>query len=167
MKENSQKVINFRNFVFGVEDSLVSTVGLLSGIASASVPKGTIFLTGVILILVEAISMAAGSFLSERSTEDLEAQHEVSPRKSIIGSITMFFSYLIAGIIPLLPYLFLEVRLALPFSILSTLISLFVLGLFSAKISHTPILKSAFRMLVIAGIAILAGVIVGKIFNNI
>ncbi|MEK7138341.1 MAG: VIT1/CCC1 transporter family protein [Patescibacteria group bacterium] len=167
MKENSQKVINFRNFVFGVEDSLVSTVGLLSGIASASVPKGTIFLTGVILILVEAISMAAGSFLSERSTEDLEAQHEVSPRKSIIGSITMFFSYLIAGIIPLLPYSFLEISLALPLSILFTLIALFVLGLFSAKISHTPILKSAIRMLVIAGIAILVGVIVGKIFNHI
>mgnify|MGYP001566835568 CR=1 FL=1 len=166
MIKNSQQAINFRNFIFGVEDSLVSTVGLLSGIASAQVPKNTIFITGVILILVEAISMAAGSFLSEYSTEDLEAHHEVSPRKSIIGGITMFFSYLIAGVIPLLPYLFLEVSIALPASIIATIISLFVLGLFSAKISHTPILKSAIRMLVIAELAILVGMIVGKFFNN-
>ena len=51
----------FRNFIFGVEDSLVSTVGLLSGVAIAGVPSRTILLTGVVLILVEAFSMAAGA----------------------------------------------------------------------------------------------------------
>ena len=60
----------FRNFIFGVEDSLVSTVGLLSGIAIADVPGHTIFLTGVVLIFVEAFSMAAGTFLSEYSAEE-------------------------------------------------------------------------------------------------
>ena len=52
-----------------MEDSLVSTVGLLSGVAVANVPMTTILLTGLILIFVEAISMAAGSFLSEYSAE--------------------------------------------------------------------------------------------------
>ena len=53
----------YRNFVFGVEDSLVSTVGLLSGISIAGVTNKTIIMTGVILIFVEAVSMGAGSFL--------------------------------------------------------------------------------------------------------
>ena len=42
-----------RAFVFGVEDSVASTVGLLSGIAIAGVARETILLTGAILILVE------------------------------------------------------------------------------------------------------------------
>jgi hypothetical protein len=38
-----------RNFIFGIEDSLVSTVGLLSGIAIEHIPQVTIVLTGVVL----------------------------------------------------------------------------------------------------------------------
>jgi VIT1/CCC1 family predicted Fe2+/Mn2+ transporter len=52
------KTIYLRNFIFGVEDSLVSTVGLLSGVAVAGVASRTILLTGVVLIFVEAFSMA-------------------------------------------------------------------------------------------------------------
>ena len=59
-----------RNTVFGVEDSLVSTVGLLSGIAATgSVSKSFILLTGIVYISVEAFSMAVGSFLSEEFVE--------------------------------------------------------------------------------------------------
>ena len=41
-----------RSFIFGVEDSLVSTTGLLAGIATAGVPPATIFLSSVFLIFV-------------------------------------------------------------------------------------------------------------------
>lgn len=163
MANNSQKVINFRNFVFGVEDSLVSTVGLLSGIASAAVPKSTIFITGVILILVEAISMAAGSFLSEYSTEDLEAHHEVSPKKSLIGSLTMFFSYLVAGLIPLFPYVIFETSLALKYSIFLSILFLVILGVVSSKISKISIFKGVIRMISIAGVAIFVGILAGRL----
>ena len=45
-KETIEKYALYaKNFIFGVEDSLVSTVGLLSGIAIAGVPRGTIFLS--------------------------------------------------------------------------------------------------------------------------
>jgi len=59
----------FRNFIFGVEDSLVSTVGLLSGIAAADTSRFTIITTGIVLIFVEAFSMGIGSFLSEETSE--------------------------------------------------------------------------------------------------
>ena len=52
-----------RAFVFGVEDSLASTVGLLSGIAIAGAGRETILMTGIVLIFVEAFSMAIGDFL--------------------------------------------------------------------------------------------------------
>jgi VIT1/CCC1 family predicted Fe2+/Mn2+ transporter len=81
----------FRNFIFGVEDGLVSTVGLISGIAVADVPKETIFVTGIILILVEAVSMAAASFLSENSANEYIYHKDNVDKNSIISSLIILF----------------------------------------------------------------------------
>ncbi len=151
-----------RNFVFGVEDSLVSTVGLLSGIAIAEVPRKTILLTGIVLIFVEAFSMAAGSFLSERSAEEYTKQIETPFFGPMLGGLTMFFSYFISGFIPLAPYIFVAGTLALPVSVALSLIALFILGIIGAKMSHTNIVKSGLRMLIIGGIAIAVGITVGR-----
>jgi len=95
---------HLRNFVFGVEDSLVSTVGLVSGIAIAGVPKTEILLTGSILIFVEAFSMGAGSFLSERSAEEFMEEEGMSSAYSLENGAIMFFSYFVSGFIPLFNY---------------------------------------------------------------
>src|SRR3989344_8096937 len=103
----------FRNFIFGVEDSLVSTVGLLSGVAVANVPKSTILLTGIILLLVEGLSMAVGSFLTESSVEEYTHQAKGLTKNNIVSGVIMFFSYFLTGFIPLSPYKFLPVNIAL------------------------------------------------------
>src|SRR3990167_3716167 len=128
-------IVYFRNFIFGVEDSLVSTVGLLSGIATGGVGREGILLTGVVLILVEAFSMAVGSFLTESSVEEYS---HIEDRKSrpFWGGIVMFVSYLVAGFIPLTPHIFLRGTTAIYTSIIASLIALFILGLISGSLSH-------------------------------
>ena len=153
----------FRNFVFGVEDSIVSTVGLLSGIAIGGVSRETIFLTGAVLILVEALSMAAGSFLVESSVE--EYTHEKTRRERPIGGgVVMFVSYVIAGFIPLAPYILVEAFDALYYSILASLVALFLLGAIGGSLSHKNLLQRGLRMMIIGGIAIAAGVSAGFVF---
>src|SRR3990167_8323104 len=105
---NFHSALFLRNLVFGVEDGLVSTVGLLSGIAIAGVDRETIFLTGIVLIFVEAFSMAAGSFLSEASVEEMHGGAD-DTRGSIAAGAVMFFSYFAAGILPPFPYIFFRV----------------------------------------------------------
>ncbi len=152
--------VHLRNLVFGVEDGIVSTVGLLSGIAIAGVPRATILLTGVVLIFVEAISMAAGSFLSEASVDDLS--EESAPKASISAGVIMFSSYFAAGFVPLMPYLFLDVGQAFVASIFVSLASLFVLGYWSGNGSRKP-MKKALRMMLVGGAAILVGVLAGSL----
>jgi VIT1/CCC1 family predicted Fe2+/Mn2+ transporter len=156
-----EKAAYFRNFVFGVEDSLVSTVGLVSGVAIAGLPKEAIFTTGIILILVEAVSMSAGSFLSESSADEYETHQEGGSQKNIRAASVMFVSYALSGFIPLLPYLFLPVSSAFPTSILASLAALGVLGAVSASVAKSNFLKSALRMLFIGGAAIAVGVLAG------
>ena len=162
-RENIESL--FRNFVFGVEDSLVSTVGLLSGVAAAGEPVRTIVLAGVVLIFVEAFSMGVGSLLSDNSTKELNSAGNIPLSRSYLGGITMFISYFITGFIPLSPYLFLERTSAFVVSIVISLIALLLLGMFSARLAHISVVKKGIQMLVLGGSAVMLGVIGGALIN--
>lgn len=62
---------NVRDVVFGLEDSLVSTLGTITGVAVGTQSAFYVVLTGVVLVCVEAVSMTAGSYLSSKSAKDL------------------------------------------------------------------------------------------------
>lgn len=164
MKKKKEKQATYlRNFIFGVEDSLVSTVGLLSGVAAAGLPKEEVFLTGIILIFVEAFSMGVGSYLSEESASEF-TQRKYSI--SVPSALVMFVSYFISGFIPLFSYLIFPINQAFYISIISSLVALFLLGAASALLYQTSVWKKGLRMLVVGGIAILVGVVVGKFVNR-
>lgn len=158
------RAVFIRNFVFGVEDSLVSTVGLLAGIAAADVERATVLLTGSVLIMVEAFSMAVGSLLSEEQVEQA-TDGKTSERRSLGGSITMFFSYALSGLVPLAPYAVLPPKTALPYSIGASLLALGLLGYISGKTFTKHPLRSLIRMVLLGGLAIVAGVVVGQLFK--
>lgn len=161
MNGRERQAVYGRSFIFGIEDGLVSTVGLLSGIAAAGVPGTTIVLTGVILVVVEALSMAVGSFLSEYSAEEYLAQKEVASQTPTTAGLVMFLAYIAAGLVPLAPYLFLVPTTALYLSILLTLLALFALGIWSARIVRLNLVRSGLRMLLAGGLAIAIGILVG------
>lgn len=165
VKNGREKAAEFRSFVFGIEDSVVSTVGLLSGIAIADVPKATIILSGIVLIFVEAFSMGAGSFLSESSVEDLTKQR-ASTASTIHAGVIMFISYFIAGFVPLFPYIFLEPAVAFPTSIAASLSALLILGFWSGSVTKISLMKSALRMFIIGGLAIGVGVLAGTFVHG-
>ncbi|MEK7612290.1 MAG: VIT1/CCC1 transporter family protein [Patescibacteria group bacterium] len=162
MSENI-RAARYRNFVFGVEDSLVSTVGLLSGIAIAGIPRTEIFLTGIVLIFVEAFSMGAGSFLSESSAEELTTHRRRSSKNPSVNAVVMFFSYFIFGFIPLFPYFLFTIERAFFISVSASIVTLFILGAVGGKASHINPWRSALRMAVVGGIAILVGIGVGQL----
>lgn len=166
IKKKLRTASYIRNFVFGVEDSLVSTVGLLSGIAVGGVSRSQIVLTGIILLLVEAFSMAVGSLLSEQSAEEYLRRKEVSMLPAAIDSIIMFTSYFLAGLVTLAPYFFMEVKAALPISIAFSLSALFLLGVVSATFFGTRIFRNGLRSLLIGGLAILVGITASRIFSK-
>lgn len=156
-----------RNFTFGVEDSLVSTVGLLAGIALARVDTKTIVVTGVVLIFVEAFSMGVGSLLSEQSVEEYESKKEVALTKPGFAAVVMFVSYVVAGLIPLAPYVFSHTRAAVWWSIALTLIALALLGALNAHIFRVRVWKDALLTLLMGGLAIGVGIVVGQIAGHI
>lgn len=70
-KRSIERRIRLREFVFGIQDGLISTVGLLSGMSAATQNHRIVVLTGVAAAVTGGISMAAGSFLSNQTEKDI------------------------------------------------------------------------------------------------
>jgi VIT1/CCC1 family predicted Fe2+/Mn2+ transporter len=82
-----------REFVFGIQDGSISTVGLLAGVQGATENNIVVIITGLTAMFSGAISMAAGSYLSsgaqkeifEREIADAEKLAEREPYMAAEG----------------------------------------------------------------------------------
>lgn len=70
-KEELERKIRAREFVFGIQDGLISTVGLLSGIVASGQSRAVVVITGIAAGLTGGLSMATGSYLSAKTEKDL------------------------------------------------------------------------------------------------
>jgi VIT1/CCC1 family predicted Fe2+/Mn2+ transporter len=154
-----------RAIVFGVTDSLVSTVGLLAGIDISGVPHSTIILTGLVYGFVEAFSMAVGNFLSEESAQEYATQQKAHGRSAFVAGVIMFVAFVLASFIPLAPYLLSSSWLALVWSVIASILALFLLGLASGRLARLPMLVRGLRMALLGGAAIVIGAAVGLILK--
>ena len=60
-----------REFVFGIQDGLISTVGLLAGVQGAIENNMVVVITGLTAMFSGAISMAAGSYLAAGAQKEI------------------------------------------------------------------------------------------------
>ncbi|MBI2837676.1 MAG: VIT1/CCC1 transporter family protein [Acidobacteria bacterium] len=70
-KQELERKIRAREFVFGIQDGLISTVGLLSGVATATQDQRIVVITGIAAAITGGISMATGSYLSAKTEKEI------------------------------------------------------------------------------------------------
>jgi len=153
-----------RTIIFGVEDSLVSTTGLIAGLGVGTNNKSVVIVGGIVAIAVEAISMGAGEYISDDAIEQANKTSRVKSR-ALPDGLIMLGSYFLAGLVPLLPVVFFAYPTSLYFSVVFALIGLLLLGYVKSKILHTNPLRGALKVAVVGGLATALGIIVGLIFK--
>ena len=72
-----------REFIFGIQDGLISTVGLLAGMQAAGSSRFVVLMAGSTAVLAGAFSMAAGSYLSSKAEKDI-FDHELAKETHFI-----------------------------------------------------------------------------------
>jgi len=83
-KNWNERVVRYiRQLVFGFEDSLVSTLGAITGIAGGSQDNYVVVLAGMVIIFVESLSMGVGAFLSSKSEREVVEATIAKERKLI------------------------------------------------------------------------------------
>jgi hypothetical protein len=94
-----------KNMTFGIEDSIISTSGVLLGIHAANLSRKEILITGFILVLVESLSMSYGTFISDEAF--LKNEGSIKNLSTVFYySMIMFVSYFLIGMILLSPFYF-------------------------------------------------------------
>ena len=214
-----------RDAVFGTQDGLISTLGALTGIAAGTQSREAVVVAGFVIIVVESLSMAAGSYLSSKSqreylerllreekeeiARDPEGERQeiwemyrargyadeeieiiarrllsnpellledmahkelgISPEsfeEPLGNALVMGTTYVIGGLVPVVPYLTLPIHTAMLVSIAATLTSLFLFGGLKGRIVKQSWWRSGLEMLSVAGVAALAGFFIGRVVDR-
>lgn len=153
-----------RSAMFGLQDGLVSTTGVVVGISTGVENKSVIILASLVALTVEASSMAAGQYSSEKAVHQMDktGKHTDS---LILGAVIMFFAYFIGGLVPVIPTILLPRDQARTISITSAFIGLFALGYIKGHIVETKPIRSAIELFIIGAIATGVGLVVGHFFR--
>ena len=152
-----------RSAIFGAEDGLVSTTGALAGIAAGTRDAKVVVMAGLVIVMVEALSMAAGQFLSERAVHQFDPTHRDS---LAVGAAVMFAAYAAGGSVPLLPVLVMGELWAVWIGTALAFVGLFVLGWVKGRIVHVAPGRSGLEILAIGGLATVVGLIIGLVVRT-
>jgi len=162
LRTKNSVIESVREIVFGLEDSLVSTMGAVTGIAIGTEDRMVIILSGLVILAVEATSMSAGSFLSTETAERAEEKSDkVVHQRSIKAAFVMFVSYVFGGMLPLTPYLLLPPDLAILPSVILAVLALAGVGFWTGRFTKRAGWKTAIEMVVVSLVAAGIGYLVG------
>lgn len=164
MKTPRSNIEYIRSTIFGIEDSLVSTTGLLAGLSVGGSDKSIVVFAGLVAIIVEAVSMGASEYISTDAMGEMDKLKRHSEKPALISAILMLGSYIVAGFMPLIPYFFMDGSGALVVSIVLALFGLFVLGYTKGKLARINPFVSAGKVLFVGGLATFIGIVAGRVF---
>ena len=156
--------------VFGVQDGIVSTFGLVMGVAGAQVSPEAVLIAGIAGAVSGAVSMGAGEYVSVKvQRELLEARGNgdgenaiVSPGRAAAANSGLF---VLGAAFPLAPFV---VLVGLPAVLTSTVLSitaLFATGALLTRLTRRSPFASGLRMLLIGGGAGVLGYLVGSLLG--
>jgi VIT1/CCC1 family predicted Fe2+/Mn2+ transporter len=88
------------------------------------------------------------------------------PARAKKSALNIGISYAVGGIVPLSPYFFIPVSgEALKYSVIATLICLFIFGYFKSKVTGVPLLSGALKVMLIGALAAGAAFAVALLFK--
>ncbi|MDQ3064657.1 MAG: VIT1/CCC1 transporter family protein [bacterium] len=169
---------NLREFVYGGMDGAVTTFAVVTGAAGANLSVRIILILGFANVLADGFSMAVGSFLSEKSEQDLSVHKGESNRDDhespIKASVATFVSFLFVGFIPLSIYtidfifkLGLDAGDMLVYSVFLTLFAFALIGLLRARITKITKSKAVIESLGLGLAAAIISFVVGNLLEKV
>jgi predicted membrane protein (TIGR00267 family) len=224
-KEDYKSSFNLPEIILGGQDGIVNVLGVILGVAAATVSSKIVLVAGLAATFAESVSMAAVAYTSrlaeadyyqselereryeiekfpqgereeikalyenygfrgqvleeivDRLTSDKEVwlkvmmeqelklekinRKEALPTAAVVG-----FSALIGSFIPLLPFFFLPIKLAMILSLVLSSLTLFLVGFYKAKMTlGRQFIKQALEMMFIGMLSAGVGYLIGSLFK--
>lgn len=167
--EIHEKGSYLRDAVFAASDGLVTTFAVVAGAQGANLGPVVVVIMGFANLFADGISMSSGTYIgtkSETEFEQKEGDRHVNRATPFKQAMVSFVSFDLAGLIPLMPFVF-GVSNAFWLSITLVLLSLFVIGAIRGRFAGKSWLKKGLESLIVGGGAAFVAFITGDIIEKI
>jgi VIT1/CCC1 family predicted Fe2+/Mn2+ transporter len=175
--ELAKKLNWLRAAVLGANDGIVSTAGIVMGVAGATTDNNAILIAGVAALVAGSISMAGGEYASVSAQRDSEIasrikqdgverkfpKHEhVSPMAAAIAS---FVSFALGSVLPIIAISGPWTQYRELATIISVVISLAITGYVAAIIGGAKPLRPVLRNVAVSLVTMAAAYGVGSLLG--
>lgn len=166
-RERAGKYIG--DIVYGANDGIITTFAVVAGVAGAELSPKIVVILGVANLLADGFSMAASNYLARKSEHEYkQAQEKIKiDIRPIKNALTTFIAFVIAGSIPLVPYVFNLGENTFYSAILATSIALFLVGSLRTLVIGTKWWRAGFEMLFIGSLAAFVSYIIGDMLGRL
>lgn len=156
-----------RDAVFGANDGIVTTFAVVAGVAGANLPTATVLILGFANLLADGLAMGLGNYLGMKSELDLAPR--IKQSQLLLAEkrgLATFIAFVLAGLSPLLPYIF-KLPQAFNISITVTGLTLFIVGSLRSIITKKPWFVAGLEMLLVGAIAASAAYFTGDFIKRL
>lgn len=158
---------HLRDVVYGGLDGTVTTFAVMAGATGANLPTSTIIILGLANLLADGFSMGMGSYMGEKSEQEFNARKNIKHESNPVATgLYTFGSFVLVGILPILPMLFLPHLEFWPILVFVSLV-LFLLGVVRSRVTGAPWWKSGSEIMLAGVVASLIAYVTGWFLSTI
>ncbi|MDQ3008792.1 MAG: VIT1/CCC1 transporter family protein [bacterium] len=147
--------------VYGANDGIVTTFAVVAGVTGAGLDARIVLILGLANLIADGLSMGIGDYLGEVSEAKMDENRNtgVAARQLWLTGVITFASFIVAGALPLLPYIVEELGVPLPLewrlsaSVIATATALFIVGASRTMLIGGNWVKNGLQILLIGSIA--------------
>lgn len=177
--------IHTPDYIQGSVGGMITTLSVINGAIGAGVSLRVVITLGVINIISDGFVAAASKYLSARAEEKLLQKENPNAKRSVsplVSALTSFFSFAIAGMIPLLPLILkyqqtgdqvrpekihhLAYDTYYMMSFVFTAMGLFAVGYVWGKLENAEAKKVGTEVLLVGGFAACISLMIGDMFHR-
>jgi len=159
------------DLVFGANDGIVTTFAVVSGVSGAELSSAVAIILGLANLLADGFAMGAGNYLGMRSEQDYQNSVGTPLREGHLHAIghgaAIFGAFLLAGSVPLLPFVFVRPEWMFATSCVATAATLFVVGSLRTLVTRARWFVSGLEMLLVGSVAAAVAYLVGHLLRRL
>lgn len=177
-----------KSAVFGASDGIITTFAVVAGVMGAGLSTKVIIILGIANMVADGLSMAVGDYLGERSsfklrlsqghkfkqsTQNIDSDEDHFYGRSLWKtSMVTFISFILAGLLPLIPYIAILFGVELfpdnqfLMSIITTGLAMFFVGSLRTFVIKGKWFNNGLEMFLVGSVAALVAYYLGSFVES-
>jgi hypothetical protein len=153
----------------GVEGGFAIGASIVAALGIAGLERHLLLTTAIVSIIVSGFNSASVKYSSEHYLDELDGREKRSAfRHYFVPAFIEFLCYLVLSLVSVVPIFMIEnLSLAITVSLVSTLLLLFIAGVWRGYMLRMNGLRDGFETMLLGGGIITVGLISGIVVNSL